>query len=301
MLLLEDELPKELVLQALHRYCEIHNRHLGAELRGIVRVWQACRAEEFEGVRKVNLLVSQLNDVALALPLKAALQDRVQDGIQVLLNVLDQEGPPKRQAVLQVVAEHLVDELRHLEAVRLLPVHQPDPPLALRIHQHRIACRACDHDAVLHTQLVSREALEVPLANLRVVDKERRGLKILSHRDVELGAVAHEITGEEQLPELLVEGAEVGHKAAGKGTVPGEPLDHVVKFLRLLCPPLLLTSKGMDQSIGCIHLLLCVCRILLQLLLLGHRRIKLGLHLVQLALHDGHTVFRRVLLLGCDL
>jgi len=44
----------------------------------------------------------------------------------------------------------------------------------LRIHQHGVARGARHHDAVLHRQVVRRQTLQVPLADLRLVYQEAR-------------------------------------------------------------------------------------------------------------------------------
>lgn len=49
----------------------------------------------------------------------------------------------------------------------------------------------------------------------------RHYLEVLGDRDAEADAGGIEVAGEQQLPELLVEGAQVGHKAAGQMKVCG--------------------------------------------------------------------------------
>ena len=60
----------------------------------------------------------------------------------------------------------------HLELVGLLPVHDPEAALPLRVHQQWVAAGPRDHDAVLNRQLVSGQALEGPFADLGVVHQE---------------------------------------------------------------------------------------------------------------------------------
>ncbi len=61
--------------------------------------------------------------------------------------------------------------------------------------------------------------LQGPLANFRVVHQELCDLHVLGDRDVQLDTATIEIPGNQQLPELLVEGTQVRDKAGCNGTV----------------------------------------------------------------------------------
>ena len=50
-----------------------------------------------------DLLVGELHGDEAALAHEAALQHRVQHGVQLLIDVLDQQWTPRRQALLQSV------------------------------------------------------------------------------------------------------------------------------------------------------------------------------------------------------
>ena len=92
---------------------------------------QSCTCE-------VNFLVGQLNKPALALLNDPPFQYRIQQGIQLFLNVLNEEGLAKAQAILQVVPEHLVIELGDPQLIGFFTVHQPQAALALWINEHGV-------------------------------------------------------------------------------------------------------------------------------------------------------------------
>jgi hypothetical protein len=56
--------------------------------------------------------------------------------------------------------------------------------------------------------------LQVPLPDLGVLDQELGDVQVRGQRDAQLVAAAREVAADEQLPELLVEGAQVAHEAA---------------------------------------------------------------------------------------
>mmetsp|Transcript_23991 Transcript_23991/g.78014 ORF Transcript_23991/g.78014 Transcript_23991/m.78014 type:complete len:463 (+) Transcript_23991:3039-4427(+) len=196
-----------------------------------------------------------------------------------------------------MVAELLLAEVGDAEHVGLFAVLDPGQPLALRVDEDRVAAGAGHHDAVLHRELVGGQALEVPLANLRLVDEEIGHLQVLGDRDAAVDAVAREVALEEELAELLVERAEVRDEGGGERAVAGEALDGVVKLLRLRGPALFLASEGVDQSVGAVHLLLRRRRVILEALLLSHSLVEFRLHLVELSLHLRHLGLGGILLL----
>lgn len=65
----------------------------------------------------------------------------------------------------------------------------------------------------------SYQYLESPLAHFRVVHQELGDLHVLGDRDVQLDTATVEVPGDQQLPELLVEGTKIGDKAGGNSTV----------------------------------------------------------------------------------
>mmetsp|Transcript_33722 Transcript_33722/g.73616 ORF Transcript_33722/g.73616 Transcript_33722/m.73616 type:complete len:922 (-) Transcript_33722:2039-4804(-) len=256
VLLLEDELAQQLVLQAHHGHGEVDHRHLGAHLGGVVRVGQAGGAEHVERVAEVHLLVRQLDDVALALAHEALLEHGVQHRVQRLLNVLDQHRLTEGHTVLQVVAELLLHQRGDAQHVLLLAVLDPREALPLGVHQHGVARGARHHDAVLDGELVGGQALHVPLAHLRVLHQELGHLQVLRHRDGAHHAVSVEVAREQDLAELLVEGAEVRDEGGGQRAVARQALDLVLKLLRLLRPAGLLPAQRGDERVGAVHLLL---------------------------------------------
>ena len=66
----------------------------------------------------------------------------------------------RNRAYLQVVPEELVIQLRDLELICLLPVHDPGAALTLRVHQNRISSSPGHHDTVLNTQVICWQTLQ---------------------------------------------------------------------------------------------------------------------------------------------
>lgn len=60
---------------------------------------------------------------------------------------------------LENVPEVLVGEVCYAQAARRLALQQPCSALALRVDEDGEAGRASHHDAVLHAQLIRRQAL----------------------------------------------------------------------------------------------------------------------------------------------
>lgn len=67
VLLLQDKLAQQLVLQAGHGDCEVHQCYLGTQLRGVVGVGQAGGAEQPEAVCVVHLNMQQMTAQMISL------------------------------------------------------------------------------------------------------------------------------------------------------------------------------------------------------------------------------------------
>ena len=67
----------------------------------------------------------------MALLDEVLVEEVVEDGVELLADVLDEEGPAEGEGVLEVGAEVLVVERGHLEVVVLLLRLDPDLALAL--------------------------------------------------------------------------------------------------------------------------------------------------------------------------
>ena len=211
-----------------------------------MRRGEARGAEKAEERVELHLLVGKLDDHRTALLDDPALQHGVQNRVQLLLDVLDQQRLALRHALLELVAEVLVGDGRDHQLVARLAILDPRLALALGVDQHRIPRRPRHHDAVLHRQLVRGQAVEVPLADLGVVHQELRGVHVLGHGDVLLEAVLVELALEQQVAELLVEGAQVRHERRRQRAVAGQALDRVVELGALLVPPRLLAGQRPD-------------------------------------------------------
>ena len=171
-LLLLHQSSQELVLQAGLRDSKVNEGNLGGELRGVLDIWQPCGEHDLEGVRVVHLLVRQHNLHGLARLDKLLLQDWVQYRVKLVLDILNQQGLAKAQALLKVQPEALVRQRRDLQLVLDVPVGQPGLSLALWVDEQGVSGGPGDDERVLDAQVVHREALEVPLSDLRLISEE---------------------------------------------------------------------------------------------------------------------------------
>lgn len=192
--------------------------------------------------------------------------------------------------------EHFVVELRDAELVVRLLAQDPGARLALGVDEHGVARGVGHHDAVLDGQLVRGQALQIPLADGGVVDEEGGEVHVGRGGHAERLAIGEEVALDEEVAELLVEGAEVGHEGGADAAVAREALDGLVKLLALRRPARLLARQRADERVGAVHLLLRRRRVLLQRLLLRHGLVELGLRLVELGLHHRHALLRSALL-----
>ena len=149
---------QELLLEAAHGDDEVDDRELRKDLGRVVRVGELGAHHERDGLRVLALLIAQLDDQVAALALDLLLEHRVEHRVEhradPRLDVLDDHRVAKGHAVLQVVTEALVDELRRLDAVLRLAALDPAHALRLRVDHERPLLRARRHDAVLDGEIV---------------------------------------------------------------------------------------------------------------------------------------------------
>ena len=90
------------------------------------------------------------------------LEDVVDDRIDVLVAVLDEHGKAVLDGHLELLEKVRVVERDHLQVVLLLLLLDPLERLLLRIDAIGEATRLRCQDAVLHGQLVGRQAFAAP-------------------------------------------------------------------------------------------------------------------------------------------
>ena len=143
--------PQELILQTLHGDHEVQQGHLDGGFRQVVRVPQLRRDVEAEVLGVLDGAVSQLDADAASL-LEGLLQEqRLQDGVQFLSNVLQEDRGAELDAVLQRAHKVRVCEFDDVEVFGLLHVLDPLVGLSLRVdHQWPAASvAACEMIGVL--------------------------------------------------------------------------------------------------------------------------------------------------------
>ncbi len=93
--------------------------------------------EHFEILIVLNLNVAHFDEI-LKSPLKhILLKHRIQHRIQPFLDILNQKGISLSDAILELVHETLVVQLRDEQIIGLLPLLDPDVRLRLRVDYQR--------------------------------------------------------------------------------------------------------------------------------------------------------------------
>ena len=147
-LLLYDDV-EQLRLQSLFLHREVYDGHLRAHLGGVVRVVQLRGEVQLEVGRVVHLLVAELDRQRVAFLDEGLAQHGLEDGVDLLLHVLNEHGVAELDGVLHAAHHVRHVQSHHLQTVRLLHVLDPLVALALRVDQKRPPVPARHHHAVL--------------------------------------------------------------------------------------------------------------------------------------------------------
>mmetsp|Transcript_69183 Transcript_69183/g.207521 ORF Transcript_69183/g.207521 Transcript_69183/m.207521 type:complete len:952 (-) Transcript_69183:1492-4347(-) len=290
-LLLHDA-PEQLLLEAAHRHREVDDLHLRTHLGREVRVAHPARHVHAERLGVLALLVGEHHLEPAPALLHLLVEHRVEDRVERLLHILEQQRLAKGHRVLQRIPEALVAERRDAQPVHLVAPLDPRDALRLWVDQQRPLGRARHHDAVLHRQLVRRQPLVRPVAHRALVDHELGHLQPLGHRDLLLHAVGVEALVEQDGAEVGVERPRVRDEGARERDVARHPADLVGERLRVGLPARVLAGERADELVRRVHPLLRRVGVGLNGLLLGHRRVKVGLHRLQRLVDDVELALR---------
>jgi hypothetical protein len=120
-------------------------------------------------------------------------------------DVLDQQRAPGRERLLERGAQApRVPRGHDDQAARRLARGHPGAPLPLRVDEQGVPRRARDERAVLQRQVVRRQALEHPLAELRVVGEKARDVEVGRDGDAQGRAGAEEAAGQRRAVVVVV-------------------------------------------------------------------------------------------------
>mmetsp|Transcript_6913 Transcript_6913/g.16623 ORF Transcript_6913/g.16623 Transcript_6913/m.16623 type:complete len:1317 (-) Transcript_6913:1319-5269(-) len=285
-------LGQELVLETGLGGDEVDEGALGRDLGLVVRVGQLGLEEELEAHVVLDLLAAQLEEEAAPLLVDRAREHRIERGVDVHTDVLDDDRVAVGDGRLELAEPVLLGELEHHEAVVLLALAQPLDTLHLRVDDQRPPLTLGDDGTVLERHGVIREALADHLGVERGRGQlgERRGAR--GHRDLEV----HEVLHPPRLPEggavRLVEGADVRYEAGGNHTVAHQGALVEAELVDVEAPALVLAGKTANEAHGEAELGVAAGGLGLDLGLLLGRGHKLGLEGRELRLDGGHRVLR---------
>mmetsp|Transcript_21643 Transcript_21643/g.60151 ORF Transcript_21643/g.60151 Transcript_21643/m.60151 type:complete len:1518 (+) Transcript_21643:2277-6830(+) len=283
---------QHLVLQAIHGRHEIEDADGHADLGWEVRVGKLGRHVQLKVGRPLDGRVSQAHHGEGALFEGCLLQHGVQDGIEHLLDVFQQYGISELDGVLQVPdVVHVQTQDLELGALGLL---HPLVGLHLRVDHERPPSGVVEDDGVVDAELVVRQRIDHPLADLHLVaDAVREGelfargdLQPLQLRDPAVHGLPAVQGGED---------AQVGDDTRRDQDVSGEVRVVLAEPVALRGPGRLLAAQAVDQLLRARQLRGAILLIPLQLLrlLVGLVQLRLqiadhGFHLGELGLLGGH-------------
>mmetsp|Transcript_98393 Transcript_98393/g.212145 ORF Transcript_98393/g.212145 Transcript_98393/m.212145 type:complete len:1113 (+) Transcript_98393:229-3567(+) len=180
---------QHLVLQAIQRGHEVEDADGDADLGREVRVRQLRRDVEREVLRPLDRGVAEAHHQQRALLEGRLLQHGVQDGVENLLDVLDQHRVPELDAVLELA--HVVHrQAQHLELVTPRPL-DPLVGLHLRVDHERPAAGIVQDDGVVDGKPIVREGVDHPLPDLDLIADAVLEVELLAGRDVLMLELGH--------------------------------------------------------------------------------------------------------------
>mmetsp|Transcript_106270 Transcript_106270/g.307745 ORF Transcript_106270/g.307745 Transcript_106270/m.307745 type:complete len:261 (-) Transcript_106270:11059-11841(-) len=101
--LVGDHNVEKLIGEAVHGNGVVDDHDLGHDLRRVMRVGELGGEEELEVVRPVNLLIAELDELLARLDRDLFLEDRVEHRVDVLTDVLKEEGVTVLNRELEVL------------------------------------------------------------------------------------------------------------------------------------------------------------------------------------------------------
>jgi len=220
-LLLRDKTTKKLLLETVLCDSEIDDGGLGSELRREVRVAETGGHVEAELVIVVHVGVGNLDELVTALHDDLLLKDGVENRVDLIFDLLDQDGVALHERELEGILKRGMVEGEDAIFLNEVSFSSLDPRdgLTLGIDHERISGGSGDHDTVLNGQLISRQSFEVPLSYSGIIDQELGKLHIVGGRNSTADQVSVEELVDELGTEVRVEGAAVRNEGTSLGDI----------------------------------------------------------------------------------
>eukprot|EP00968_Pinguiococcus_pyrenoidosus_P001316 scaffold58_cov256-Pinguiococcus_pyrenoidosus.AAC.11 len=238
---------EQLVGETHQRDAVVDEHRLAHDLRAVPGVAQLGREEQLEAVVPVDDLVAQADLLGAVVQHHVLLEHRVQHGVQLLVDVLEEEGIPELDGQLQVLHEVGLVQRLHREVLVGKGVLDPAHRLLLRVDAQREARRLHGEDAVLDAVVVRGEPLGRPALDGGIVHQHRVEEQVLRQRQAALFHGRPEILVQQLRPELAGEGARVGEEGRRQQTVPDQLLLLQAQAFHVGGPPGALSGEAGDQ------------------------------------------------------
>eukprot|EP00968_Pinguiococcus_pyrenoidosus_P001291 scaffold57_cov254-Pinguiococcus_pyrenoidosus.AAC.44 len=277
--LVADHSSQELLFESVPCDREVNDRRLRLKLGGEAGIREAREEVHLELGVHVVLTIHHADLLVGALVEEVALQQRVQQGIQLVLDARDDEGEAALQAGLELLLELRVRQRRDavLEAVEgadAVGLAAPDPGKSLALR-----------DAVLDGQAVGWQAFHVPVRDRPRRDQEVDHVQRGAHGHALLPGEADELLADHVDTEVLVEGTAVRDEGRGHRTVTDKLVLRGRELARLGGPPHLLVAEGVNERGRLCALALHDVGLVLDRTLLRDLLLELGLELLHLLAH----------------
>mmetsp|Transcript_51844 Transcript_51844/g.121546 ORF Transcript_51844/g.121546 Transcript_51844/m.121546 type:complete len:254 (+) Transcript_51844:2409-3170(+) len=242
--------------------------------------------EELESLCVCDGLVTELDNVAGTILDLLLAEHWFQSGVEVDADVLQQDPLAELDAKLQRSQEILLAELAHIDPCFGVLAHVLDVlvGLSLRVDHQGPAPGTVDDDTVFDGELVVRQGADHPLLDLYWIPEHGRhaasfGVSHFQLRQLlspEFLAVASDLRGK---------GSSVGDHASSHDAITRQESQLCVEVLNILSPSCFLSAEATNQLVRSLQLHLAEIHVILELLLLLHGSIEIGLQGGDFVLH----------------
>ena len=147
---------QELVRQSVDGDHHVEQSYLHRRLGQVVRIAQLRRDVESEVLVVLHRRVAEAETHLPALLEHGLEQQRLERGVELLSNVLEQHWRAELNGVLELAHEIAVRELHHHEVMRLLHSANPLVRLSLRVDDERPPATLAHHDGVVDAEGIVR-------------------------------------------------------------------------------------------------------------------------------------------------
>mmetsp|Transcript_149591 Transcript_149591/g.480091 ORF Transcript_149591/g.480091 Transcript_149591/m.480091 type:complete len:394 (+) Transcript_149591:2389-3570(+) len=227
----------------------VDDRRLAHDLRGVLRIAQLRGHHQGKVVAPLERVVSQSDHLLPVHEDVALLEHGVDHGVELLVEVLEEEGLAVLNRKLQELDVLVVERLDR-QARLLLLLLDPADDLHLRVHAQRPARGLRHEDAVLDAELVAGQAVAAPCRDLDVRGQQRLELEALRPVDALVPDLSHPRVVRHISAELMVEGPRVADEGRTNQAIAHEPDLDLAHDLEILGPALSLGAQTLNELRG---------------------------------------------------